>query len=374
MLLVFALGACQGVSVRPETADASSIRGGELTGEEQRLLAAHVDRAITAVVRRRYEEADLAAGAALQIDPRCARARAVRGIVLYQRAARVEPPDLFLVHSAEAELLLALQIEPADAFVGWMHAFFLAESGHTSAAAAAAEAAIERATAAPPTERAALLHSAGTYRYELGEERAALPHLQAYVSLRPDDAAACFRIGNSLLRIASVPLGPTRMVALREARTRALDAARAFGRCAELAPGDEDAALAVVAATVRAAELADEAGEADVGQRLTSEAEELARAAASRFPTNAEAMFRVGVIAERRTALEAAGEAYSQALLRDPRHLGSLLNLAALSERAAVVGAPAALELLQRALRVDAADGGLTASERRRIEARLRGE
>ena len=56
--------------------------------------------------------------------------------------------------------------------------------------AAVAEAALTRTTAAPAEERAPLFGLAGRYRYELGEERAALPLLQAYVGLRPDDAAA----------------------------------------------------------------------------------------------------------------------------------------------------------------------------------------
>lgn len=371
-VLVFAFGACRGVSIRPEVADASTIPAVSLSADSLRELATAVDGAITAVVRRRYGEAEQQALAALAIDPRCARARSVLGMVRFQAAALSDPPDLFLANEGETEVLLALQIAPDDAFVGWIHAVFLAESGHMSAAAAAAEASLERAKDAPAIERAALLGTAGTYRYELGEERAALPHLQTYIALRPDDAAACFRIGSCLLRKAAMPLG-SKTTALEQAQRDAEAAARAFARCVELAPGDEDAALAVAAATKRAAELAAQRGEKAVAEQRLDEAVQHCQGVAERFPTNAEAMFRIGVIAEERGSFDRAGEAYSQALLRDPRHLGSLLNLAALGERAVVVGAPAARELLLRALAVDAEVGGLTSDERRRIEARLRG-
>src|SRR5690606_20292251 len=107
---------------------------------------------------------------------------------------------------------------------------------------------------APASELSALLGTAGTYRYELGEERAARPHLEAYVALRPDDSAAHFRLGASLLSIANTPLGSPPPYAIAQAEAEA--AAAAFARCYELAPGDEDAALSVVTAWLRAAELA----------------------------------------------------------------------------------------------------------------------
>lgn len=369
---MFALAACRGVSPRPEGADASTLPAVTLSPDSQHDLLARVDEAIDAIVRRRIDEADTAARAALDIDPRCARARAALGMVLFQKAAVEDPPDLFLANAGERELRLALQLSPDDAFVGWAHARFLAESGHMSAAAAAAESALARAGQAPAAERAALLWSAGTYRYELGEERAALPHLQECVALLPDDSASCFRIGSCLLRLASVPLGP-RPSSLQEAESRAEGAAQAFARCSELAPGDEDAALAVGAARVRAADLAAQRGDAAAAAKHRDAAEAQFRGVAERFPASAESLFRIGVLAEQQQQFDRAGEAYSQALLRDGEHLGSLLNLAALSERASIVGAPVQRELLQRALHVDAQRGGLTAAERKRIGDWLRG-
>ncbi len=339
----------------------------ELSTPQQQELAALVDRAIEAVVRRRYGEAELAARRALAIDPRAARARVVVGMVMLQRANLGDPPDLFAANAGEAETVLAEQIAPNDAFVGWMRAVFLAEAGHMSAAATAAEAALLRTAEAPAAERAALLGIAGNYRYELGEERAALPHLQAYVGLRPEDASASFRIGACLLRIAAVPQGPKDLLV---AQNQAEAAARAFARCATLTPGDEDVALAVGAALVRAAELAEQRKDSAVRDERRREAEATFREVGERFPGSAEAMFRLGVLEESRGAPAAAHQVYLQALGRDHQHLGSLLNLAALLETGG--DAEAAGALLERALATDSQRAGLSTEERRRLQERLR--
>ncbi|HEX5054651.1 MAG TPA: tetratricopeptide repeat protein [Planctomycetota bacterium] len=363
---IVAIASCSGVSLRPEVASREQPAVVQLTDAERADLAAHVDRAVDAAVRRRYVEAETEANAALGIDPRAARARAVLAMVLLQRAKLQDPPDSFAANAGETESLLAERLAPKDAFVGWMRAVFLAEAGHMSAAAAAAEAALARTTAAPAAERAALLGAAGTYRYELGEERAALPHLQAYVGLRPDDASATFRIGWCLLRIAEVPEGPNGPLV---AQQRAEAAAKAFARCVELAPGDEDAALAVGAAYLRAAELAGKRKDFAVRDERRTQADRQFREVAARFPGNAEAMFRLAVLAEHDGQLAEARAAYEQALQRDPRHLGSLLNLAAMHD--ADGHHVEAEALLTRALRA-AEPAQLTAEERSRIEQRLR--
>ncbi|HEX6812241.1 MAG TPA: hypothetical protein VF384_11500 [Planctomycetota bacterium] len=364
---------CAGVSPRPELANADSLPIRELSAPEQQELAAILDRAIHAVVRKDYAEADAEARRALEIDPRAARARSVLGMVSLQRANLRDPPDVFELNAGEAEMLLAAQIAPDDALVAWMRAVFLAETGHLSAAAAAAEAALLRATGAPASDRAALLAIAGNSHYELGEERAALPHLQAYFGEEPDDAATAFRIGSCLLRIAAVPEGAK---AIEVAQIRAEDAARAFARSAELAPGDEDAALAAGAALVRAADLAGQRRDVPGPERRMlqeqrwQQAEKQFHAAAERFPQSAEPIFRIGVIAETRGDAAAAHQAYLQALGRDLAHLGSLLNLAALFEASG--DANAAGSLLERALAADTARPGLSADERRRLQERLR--
>ena len=364
-LIVLGLAACSAVSVRPDQADAAALPRANLTDADRQLLAEQVQQAMDAVVRRRYAEADKLAQAALAIDPRSARARAVRGMVLLQQAAQQDPPTLHQLHAGEHEIELAHQLAPGDAFVGWMRAVFFAETGHMSAAAAAAEEAVAEAGQAPPEERAALLGIAGTYRYELGEERAAIAHLQEYVALRPDDATAHFRLGACLLRVAELPLGPP-PASLQTARRRAESAAAAFARCFELASGDQDAALAVAAALLRAAELAGEAGDGADSDELRRAAAAHLAALAERFPTNAEAPFRLGVIAAITGQPERARAAYTAALERDPAHVGSAMNLAALLDQAG--DRAAAQELLQGLLRRDRARSLLSRDERRRIE------
>jgi len=367
------IAGCAGVSLRPELANADTLPVYELSAADQQELAVVLDRAKEAMVRQHYEEAEEHALRALDIDPRAARARAVVGMVLLQRAKRRDPPDVFEANAGETEMLLAEQIAPNDAFVGRMRAVFLAETGHMSAAAAAAEAALLRATDAPAADRAALLAIAGNCRYELGEERAALPHLQACFGLQPDDATTAFRIGSCLFRIAAVPEGAK---AVEVAQIKAEEAARAFARCAELAPGDADAALAVGAALVRAAELAAQRKDLAAPERRTQQeqrwqqAEQQFRRVAERFPESAEPMFRLGVLAETRGDIPASHQAYLQALVRDHQHLGSLLNLAALLEASG--DAAAAASLLERALAADAARAGLSAGERRLVQQRLR--
>lgn len=356
--------ACAGVSPRPEAARADRLPERTLSADERVRCDEAVGRAIEAVVRRNYTDAEAAARDAIDLDPRSARARAVLGMVLLQRSGQQDPPELRGMRAGEVEIELAYQLAPGDAFVGWMRAVFLAETGHMSAAADAAEAALDRATAAPPGERAALLGIAGTYRYELGEERAALPHLQQYLALRPDDATAYFRLGASLLRIASLPQGvpPTSyQVAERQAQA----AARAFARCHELAPGDEDAALAVAAASWRAGELAAERGDDAAVQAHRQAVVAQLRAVAAAFPGSAEPHFRLGVVAADDGQIEAARAAYVAALERDPVHPGSVMNLAALEVEA---GEPAvAAQRLSALLSADAQSQLLSRDERRRI-------
>lgn len=364
----FALAACTGVSPRPDAATASELPVRELDAEQSRRLAQLVEECVETVVLRRYEAAERAARAAIVIDPRCARARAVLGMVLLQEAKLVQPPELFLTNRGDVETVLAEQLAPGDPFVGWMRAVFLAETGHMSAAAAAAEAALERSRTARPEERAALLGIAGTYRYELGEERAALPLLEEYASIRTEDAAAAFRIGSCLLRIAAVPKGPR---AEADAELQAVYAAKEFARSFELAPGDEDAGLAVGTAWLRAAELAAGRGDQAAAAQHRDAAEQQFDKVARLFLGSAEPLFRVGVTAEQRGDAEAARLAYERALERDGNHLGSLLNLAALcAAGAAPERVPA---LLQKALQVDAERPALTDAERRSIAKRLRG-
>lgn len=363
LLVPFLLG-CAGVAPDPQHASIDDLATVTLSDAERAECEALEQDAIDAVVRRRYEQAEVAANRVLAKNPRSAKARAVLGMVRLQIAARVQPTDWYGTRAGEVQLELARQLDPNSAFVGWMHAVFLAESGHMSAAAAAAEEALARSAAAPATERAALLGTAGTYRYELGEERAARPHLEAYVALRPADSAAHFRLGSSLLSIAKTPQGspPPYVTSQRDAE----EAAKAFGRCFELAPGDEDAALAMSAAWVRAAELAELQDKPDERDALRAKAVEHLGELATRFPANAEVHFRLGVMSALQDNLTGARDGYVAALARDEHHYGSLMNLAAL----AVAGGDIddAKKLFARLLAAPGAQAELSNSERQRIE------
>ncbi|MCA8976423.1 MAG: tetratricopeptide repeat protein [Planctomycetes bacterium] len=374
VLFALTIAGCAGVSPRPGAQDPESLPVRVLSTAEQERLTVLVEQLVQDAVLRRFAPAESGAVAALAIDPRCARARAVRGIVLLQVAREVEPADLFLANEGEAEVVMAELLAPEDPFVGWMRAQFLADSGHLSAASAAAEAALSRSVGASAAERAPLFGLAGSCRYELGEERAALPLLQAYAEVRSDDSTAIFRIGSCLLRMSMLPTGPddTRdSIALGHAER----AARAFSRCVELAPGDEDAALAGGAATMRAAELASACGREDRSREHLASALEQFEAVADRFPANAEALFRIGVVEEQRGRSTAAIAAYEAALARDEAHLGSLLNLAALLDAELdpeSADHARAVEYMRRALRIGTASGGLSTAERRQLEARTR--
>lgn len=363
---LLSLGACAGVTPDPRRADSTKLPTAELSPEQREELVRDESAAILAVSRQGYDNARRIAERVLAIDQRSARAHAVLGLTMLERAARQVPSDWRGQREAETHLELARQLAPGDAMVAWLHAIFLAETGHLSAAAAVAEEGLEAGPDAPLADRAVLLGAAGSYRYELGEERAALQHLQAYVALRPDDAEAAFRIGWCLLRRAEVPRGAD---PLRSAQLDAESAAKAFARCGELRPGDESAATAVALARIRAAELADERGEIATRDMLRSSAREQLRSSGERFADSAEVRFLLGLLAESDNDREAARAAYEAALERSPGHVGSALNYAALLVEAGESAAADAV--LRRLLEVPAARTQLTRAERQRIDSWL---
>ena len=372
-LLSLLLAACAGVAPNPASVSVDSLPVRKLDDQARNACVERESEAVAAVVSRDYSAAAAAAERALALDPRSARGHAVLGMVAFDRASAVEPVDYYELRRGEALMALAQQLGPYDAFVGWIRAVFLAESGHLSAAAVAAEQALERCIDAPAADQAALLGIAGTYRYELGEERAAFPHLQAYTSLRPRDATAHFRLGASLLVMSKTPQGVP--PPYRQAQSYAEQAVDAFRRCAELAPGDEDAWLSIAAAQLRAAELArlKRAGGAVERAREAAQLEQQAldhlTAVTERFADSAEARFRLGVVAAQLGRAEVARAAYEAALSRDPVHAGSLMNLAAAA--IAREDVDAARLLFERLLVADDQRGELTGDERQRVEAWL---
>lgn len=370
-----------GCGVTPRVDTAAAIADGLPTvavdPEDRARLELAIGRAMAAAAQRRFDDASRWAATALAIDPRSARARAVQGLGLAEAAAKVDPPDLHGVRQAELELAIAMRLSPDDPFVGLMRALYLAEIGHTSAAAEAAEAALRSASARTTAERAALLGLAGRYRYELGEERAALPLLQEYVALRPEDRDARYQLGCALLRLAAFPRDE-RAASLTDAMRKAESAHEAFQRCHELEPADLDAALAASEARWRAAELADRVAKVarDEPEQRALQASAAAHRQACRealgrleagFPEAPEPSFRLAVLADRAGDSAAAIAAYERALQRDEDHVDSLLNLAA---RLADTEPSRATDLLRRALATR--DGGSpTDGERKRIEAWL---
>jgi tetratricopeptide (TPR) repeat protein len=138
-----------------------------------------------------------------------------------------------------------------------------------------------------------------------------------------------------------------------------------------LAPGDEDAALAVATAWIRAAELADLQGKNQAERdALYDKTVDYLQKLTGQFPANAEVYFRLGVLASMQKQPKVAHVAYLAALDRDRDHLGSLLNLSSLMIADGDVGL--AKSLLLRVIATEGVSDGLTSNERERIVRWLR--
>lgn len=353
------LTACSNVPPRPADRRAEELPLVRLTAGERQRCDQLAERAVEAIRAGRYGEAERAADQALELDPRVARAQAVRGLALRNKVMTNSLPEPQWMDDADVATSLALQLAPEDAFVGWARVVFLQSTRHLSAAAAVGEQVVERAQAAPAEERADLLLATAECRYELGEERATVPLLRSYTGLRPQDAAAYYRLGCCLLRIAEYPEGE---VGLAVAQNQAEAAARAFARSAELQPADVDAALAAGAAWFRAGELAAERKDTAVSGRRWQAALQQFDKLATVLPDAAEPRFRRGLVQEALGDREAAVQSYREARQCDADHLGAVLNLLAL-----LADPQERRELGEQALRIDAAAPQLTADERRRL-------
>jgi tetratricopeptide (TPR) repeat protein len=364
------LAACAGASPDPDAMARDSMAEVKLDPEGQRYLQRHTEGALAALAAGRYEIAEEDARLAIDLDPRAARARAVLGLCLLHRAQAHEPTDLALQNRGDGETLRAVRLQPRDPVVTWLRAAFLGSSGHLSAAAEAAE---QGLGALPPADETApleparvdLLAAAARYRYELGEERAARPHLAALLALRPKDAQAQFRYGMCLLVTAED--------AGAETGKQLVAAADAFARAAELQPDDREAWLAVIAAHARAAEKLRKASEEEGRQAELAAAVAACDRAAEHLPQDGEPWFRKGVALEAQGETARAEQAFREALQRNDAHLGALLDLAALCAADPARRAEAEA-LLRRALAAgETGKGRLQARERERIQAFLDG-
>lgn len=365
--------ACAGASVDPDAASVDDLPPAAANPADRAAALVDAEAAVGAWRSTRTTTAGQLADAALARDPRCGRALAVRAMLQWRFAQlQAKPPALRDVHAAEAALRQAVAAAPNDAFVGLSLAIFLGDVDHLSAAAEAAERAIARLgeadAVANAADRADLFAVAAACRFELGEERAALPHLQAYVALRPDDADQQYRLGSALLTIAATTndQSPTsRLVAQRQAEA----AARAFGRAFELRPNDAAAGKAVATAFLRAADLAGARGVDGERTEALDAANATARALTALIAADPEPWWLLGVAMERGKDPIGAAAAFDEALARAPAHVPSLLHRAALADEAG--DGATAKSLLQRALATDATATTLTNDERKRVQARL---
>src|SRR5262245_34618769 len=251
-LLALVLCGCGGVSPSPAAMAARALPAAE-PGVDVEAVRRDEQAARELLAQHQHAEAAALADRILARDPRSARAHGVLGLALLEQALAEDPPDLELQNRADGETLTAVTLQPADPVVGWLRASFLARLGHLSAAAAAAEATLARSAESDDPDRMALVHAAGMWCYELGEEQRALVHLRALAATRRDDPYYQYMLGSSLLRTATDADG-------------AIAAAAAFARGAELTRGYTEH-LAVVSAHVRAAELARSDGKTELANQ-----------------------------------------------------------------------------------------------------------
>jgi Tfp pilus assembly protein PilF len=343
------LAACGGVARAPlELAD-DLPAAVELDAAGRRAVEEHAAAGLAALAAGDHRAARRAATAALALDPRAARARAVLAHCLMADASRDQPPELEAWQSAEGELLRAVRLAPDDALVRRMYGAFLEGDGHASAAADA----YERALAAAPGDLDAL-RAAARARYDLGQDRRAQPLLERLAE-RDRSGDVLYRLAQCRLRLASAP--STEPDAERRLAARLDEAAATFRAYAEQQPTDANAWLGEAHARFAALRARRDTAAAARDRVLALYDEAAARDAASPEPA-----FGRGVVLEWAGDAAAARAAYAQALARDARHLPTLLNLAA--NLAADGQIEDARAYCWRALALD----GLSASERRRLE------
>ncbi len=336
------LGSCVAVSPDPAVMAADLPPPVVLDATTLEATTQRTGQAVLALESGRIDAAHRLALAALELNPRDAVARAVVARWLWEDASREQPPRLYGWRQAEGELRRASALAPADPLVARLHAQFLEQDGHLTAAADRCELTLALAPAAVE-----LRGLAGRLRYELRQPTAARVHLEPYLVARPDAAEARYRLAAALLEIAAV----------RDSRTeRGRDyqsAAEHFAAYSALEPGAVDGPLGEAYArqmVLRAQRSMDPTAAAAV-LALYARVTELA-------PARADGDFGRGVVLERLDRIEPARFAYRAALRLDPGYLPALVNLALLEADHEV-----AVALWERAAQV-APD----AAERRQIE------
>ena len=337
--------ACSGVPPAPEDAAAVELPVRELTEEQRRDVEAAAATGRARLEQGRPDQAVTAASRALEQDPRHARARAVLAAGLAAQAAVTQPPDVLLLQRAEGAFRLAQRLAPEDPVVAARYARFLVADGHLSAAVEVLDAALGHS----PDDRELLLLAAES-RYELGEERLALPLLIRLRAVAPNHAPSRYRLALCELRLAEADDAdgsPT------EGLRRAV---QGFDEYRAMAPGDQDGWLAAGQARVRLAAAVDTP---ERRTQLLNEALSVWVEGEARFGAQPEFPYRVGWCFETLGRSTPAAAAYGRALQVEPDHAPSLLALAALRVE---VDPQATRSLLLRALQAD-----ITADERSQV-------
>ncbi|MCA8941083.1 MAG: tetratricopeptide repeat protein [Planctomycetes bacterium] len=342
-LVIGCLVACSGLPPTAAEFAANLPAERELSVVERERVEGHVADAIAYLESGDHIGAAGAAASALVLDPRQARALAVQALAELRRSEADTPVPLDVLHRTEGELLQASTLAPEDPVVGFLHADYLRRVGHLTAAAQRAESALDSAP-----EHVDLLELAGRLRYDLGDERRAIPHLTRLVELDPRNAKAWYRLAESRIAVAMAARDETPRV------EAAQGAADAFERYIALAPADAAGHLGLAHALVLV-------GTSETLERAVDSTEIAARLDA-RSP---DPRFDQGVVLDLLGHADAARVAYEAALRRDGDHVPSLLNLAANQAQASLLDDARAT--CRRVLLLD-----LGREDRRRVETWLR--
>ncbi len=304
------LTACGGIAPPPDQFEVPAPR--ELDDVDRRRVLELELKARSALGAGAYDTATEAARDGLAIDPRHGILRALLGRALMGRAQRERPPRLDLWHDAERELRLASTLAPTDPEVAIAHLQMLEADGHLTAAVEL----LDPVLAANPRDPR-LLREASRLRYELGEERAALPHLVLLLVLEPEDAETRWRLAQCQLAMAAA--APP-----AEAPKLYREAASSFAQYRVLRPDDAGGALGEGYALLTLADLDEPATPQELAAVLPHFV-----AAARLAPREPDPLYAQALLHERLGTPDVAIALYREAIVRDPSHVPAHLNLVA---------------------------------------------
>lgn len=344
------LGAgCSSASIDPRAYAADLPAPATLDAAARTQANQVADAAFAAAQAGRFPSARENADAALALDPGLARAVAALGLASMHEAQADTPPDLVAWRRAEGQLRRAQALAPDDAEVALALARFYLADGHGRAAL---DVLVPLLVTQPQHQDA--LRLAGLVAYEAGEERRARGYLARLNGLAPNDAQTLYRLANCEATVAERAPDDTAK------KTAWLHVVELFAHYRALAPDDSQGYLGQAQAQMRVWQLG---GKSEDDAPLQA-ALALYRTAQDLDAVAPEACYGEGFVREEMGDIDGAEAAYRRALERQPTHVDSLLNLAALlATKGELEGARA---LWQTSLRA-----GLTPSERRKVQALL---